>query len=364
MNIAAVILAAGLSSRMGAFKPLIRLGERSMLGHCRMLFHECGLDEILAVVGHRADETAAEAESLGMMRVQNNEYHTGMFSSIQCAAAALPTNIEAFFILPVDIPLVRAATIKTILAAFPGEDEAVFYPLFAGRRGHPPLIPATLIPAILNHDGVGGLEALLGQYKGIDVAVWDEGILMDADTPKDLERLQQRQVRLSIPNRQEINTLAGQLLSEQGLAHGHMVGRTAAALAQALNDQGYGLDMDLLYGAALLHDVAKGQSRHEIKGAELLAALGLAEIAAIVAAHTDLEPRLTSSLTEKELVCLADKFISGSRRIQIEERYAEKLEIFAGNAAICREIRGRRERALALKDFVEQKLGRSVETIL
>ncbi|MDP3480976.1 MAG: HD domain-containing protein, partial [Desulfoprunum sp.] len=120
----------------------------------------------------------------------------------------------------------------------------------------------------------------------------------------------------------------------------------------------------LLYGAALLHDVAKGQSRHEIKGAELLAALGLAEIAAIVAAHKDLKPPLTGSLTEKELVCLADKCISGSRRIRIEERYAEKLKIFAGDAAICREIRGRRERALALKDLVEQRAGRSVETIL
>ncbi len=362
MNTAAVILAAGLSSRMGAFKPLFCLGERSLLEHCWAIFHDIGLTEIRVVVGHRAGETAAEAESLGMKWVKNSDYRAGMFSSIRCGVATLSKEVDAFFVLPVDIPLIRPATLRAILTAFSGDNDTVIYPIFAGRRGHPPLIPAALIPAILSHDGVGGLETLLGQYQGTDVAVWDEGTLMDADTPEDLQRLQRRQVRISVPTRQEADALAGLLLSEQGIAHGRLVGRVAIALAQALN--GYRLDMDLLYGAALLHDVAKGQPRHEIRGAEMLSVLGLAEIAEVVASHKDLEPPNTGQLTEKEIVCLADKLISRSRRVRFEERYAEKLALFARDAGACQNIIGRRTRARALKALVEQAAARSIETIL
>ena len=259
MKIAAVILAAGLSSRMGAFKPLLRLGEASLLGHCRALFTAAGLAEMLVVVGHRAGETLAEAESLGMKWVRNPDYRAGMFSSIRCAAAALPEDIDAFFVLPVDIPLIRPATLRAMLAAFPGDD-TVLYPVFAGRRGHPPLIPASLIPRVLDHDGIGGLRSLLRQCRSADVAVWDEGIHLDADTPEDLQRLQHRLARISVPTRPEVEALAGILLSEQGLVHGRLVGRAAIALADALNRQGYRLDMDLLYGGALLHDVAKGRA--------------------------------------------------------------------------------------------------------
>ncbi len=364
MNSAAVILAAGLSSRMGAFKPLFRLGERSLLEHCRAIFHDIGLTEIRVVVGHRAGETAAEAESLGMKWVKNSDYRAGMFSSIRCGVATLSKEVDAFFVLPVDIPLIRPATLRAILTAFSGDNDTVIYPIFAGRRGHPPLIPAALIPAILSHDGVGGLETLLGQHQGTDVAVWDEGILMDADTPEDLQRLQRRQVRISVPTRQEAEALAGLLLPEQGIAHGRLVGRVAIALAQALDAQGHRLNMDLLYGAALLHDVAKGQPRHEIRGAEMLSVLGLAEIAGIVASHKDLEPPNTGQLTEKEIVCLADKLISRSHRVRFEERYAEKLALFAGDAGACQNIIGRRSRARALKALVEKAAARSIETIL
>jgi molybdenum cofactor cytidylyltransferase len=363
MKIAAVILAAGLSSRMGAFKPLLRLGEASLLGHCRALFAAAGLEEMLVVVGHRAGDTIAEAEFLGMKWTLNPEYRDGMFSSIRCAAAALPEDIDAFFVLPVDIPLIRAATLRMMLAAFPGDDK-VLYPVFAGRRGHPPLVPVSLIPAILDNDGTGGLRGLLRQYRSAGIAVWDEGIHMDADTPEDLQRLQRRLACISVPTRPEAEALAEIMLSEQGLVHGRLVGRTAIALADALNRRGYRLDLDLLYGGALLHDVAKGQLRHEVRGAEMLSALGLGEIAAIVAAHRDLGPPISGRLTEREIVCLADKLISGRRRVRIDEAFAEKLARSAPDADACQEINARKARALALMALVEKAAAGSIETIL
>lgn len=363
MKVAAVILAAGLSSRMGEFKPLLPLGGKSLLAHCAALFSASGLGQVVAVVGHRAEETAVAAESLGLRWVANPDFRSGMFSSVQCGVAALPGDIEAFFVLPVDIPLVRIATLQALLAAA-RESDTVISPVFNGRRGHPPLIPAALIPEILANEGRGGLKDLLGRHKWLEVAVWDEGILLDADTPEDLLALQRRQARLSVPTPAEAESLAAILLPEPGLAHGRLVARAAVALAGALAARGYLLDLDLLYAAALLHDVAKGQPRHEIRGAEMLSGLGLKETAAIVAAHKDTQPPATGRLGEKELVCLADKLIAGTRRLPIEGRYAEKLAAFAGDAEACRAIVGRRDRALALKSLAEQAAGRDLETIL
>ena len=100
------------------------------------------------------------------------------------------------------------------------------------------------------------------------------------------------------------------------------------------------------------------------RGAEMLTALGLAEIAGIVAAHKDLEPPITGRLTEKEIVCLADKLISGPRRVRIDEGYAEKLMRCAADTGACQEIIARKTRALALMALVEKAAARGVETIL
>ncbi len=364
MRIAAVILAAGLSSRMGASKPLLPLGDRSLLGHCRALFAACGLTDMLVVVGHKAEDVGSEARFLGLRVIENPDYRSGMFSSVQKAVSALPADTDAFFMLPVDIPLIRPATVRRLLAAFVAGNGVILYPTFAGRRGHPPLIPAVLSQAILAHDGTGGLEALLSTYPGRELAVWDEGILLDADTTEDLQELRERQKRVSIPTRQETEALAGLLLAEPGLTHGRMVGQAAVALAEALNDRGAALDIDAVYCGGLLHDVAKGQPRHEQRGAEMMAELGLPAIATIVAAHKDLDVPADGRLTEREVVCLADKVISGTRRIDLGGRYTEKLRIFTGDAAACRAITERMERALALRSLVELSIGRSIDSVL
>jgi CTP:molybdopterin cytidylyltransferase MocA len=349
---------------MGSCKPLLPLGDRSLLGHCRALFADCGLTGMLVVVGHMAEDVSTKSASLGLRAVENPDYRSGMFSSVRRAVTELPADIDAFFMLPVDIPLIRPATVRRLLEYFVAGNGAVLYPAFAGRRGHPPLIPASLIPAILANDGAGGLEAVLSNYPGREIAVWDEGILLDADTPGDLQELRQRQQRISIPTRREAEALAGLLLAEPGLTHGRKVGQAAVALAEALNDYGAELDLDAVYCGGLLHDVAKGQPRHEQRGAELMAELGLPVIAAIVAAHKDLGAPANGLLTEREVVCLADKVVSGSRRIDLRERYAEKLRMFAGDAEACRSITARLQRALALRDLVEQTIGCSIDILL
>jgi CTP:molybdopterin cytidylyltransferase MocA len=361
MNIGAILLAAGYSSRMGGFKPLMQLGGRSLLGHCASLLHHTGIQTVVVVTGYRAQEVEEEAGRHGLRCIYNPDYDRGMFSSV-CAGVRRITPADGFFVLPVDIPLLRPATIDRLRAAFTGQ--AVLYPCFNRMRGHPPLIPATLIPAILTHDGQGGLKAMLERQEDLDVAVWDHGILLDADTPEDFTVLAHRLSRLDIGERAEALALAALTLPQQGLPHGLAVAQAAERLGRELNGHGYSLDVDLLHNAALLHDVAKGRPQHEAAGAGLLRDLGLGRLAEIVVVHRDAPPPISGRLTEKEVVCLADKLIRGSKRITVRQRFQEKLDLYAGDAEACLAIRRRLANALALQTLVERITGKDIEELL
>jgi CTP:molybdopterin cytidylyltransferase MocA len=360
MKIGAVILAAGLSSRMGAFKPLVQLGDKTMLAHGIGVFRRCGIKSILVVTGHRGEEVQAEARRLGVSWCHNPDFARGMFSSIQAAVKQLP-RLDGFFLLPVDIPLVRPVTVATLCAAF--ERKKVICPSFRDLRGHPPLIPARLFPEILRYDGTGGLDALLSrQAKALPV--WDRGILLDADTADDLVVLERKLSRLAIGEPEEALALASMTMPPRGLAHGRATARVAVAIGRRLQQHGHDLDLDIIFNAAVLHDIAKGKNPHELRGGQLLKKVGLAGLADIVAAHRDIAPPGSGSLSEKEVVGLADKLVRGSQPVTVQERFAEKLVRYRADQQACKAIRARLEKALALQEEVERHIGSRIEDIL
>lgn len=140
--------------------------------------------------------------------------------------------------------------------------------------------------------------------------------------------------------------------------------RVALRLGEDLNRHGGRLDLDLIHNAAILHDVAKGWPGHEAAGGELLARQGLHGLSDIVASHRDVPPPASGVLTEKEVVCLADKLVRCDKRVAVEERFGEKLALYAADEEACAAIRGRRANALGLRDMVEAACGRGVEEIL
>lgn len=189
MRAGAVILAAGLSTRMGDFKPLLSIGPRTLLGHAITLFQICGIADIVVVTGHKWQALQQELNRYHCPSVLHEQFADGMFSSVQAGLKALDPANEAFFLLPVDIPLVRPNTVWALLTALNQAPSAlVFYPLYRSRRGHPPLIRSGLAAEILSFDGRGGLQALLKKHRrhARNVPVNDPFILLDADTPDDL----------------------------------------------------------------------------------------------------------------------------------------------------------------------------------
>jgi len=192
--VAAVILAAGCSSRMGAFKPLLPFGESTVLERAIALFRTAGIEDVRVVVGHRAAELLPLLARLRVRPLFNARYREGMFSSVVTAAASFETKSGAFFLLPADFPLVRRQTVAMLLRAGRSSGAGILYPAFRGRRGHPPLLAAAYRDVIRSWPGAGGLQALLRQHQG-DAALietGDEGILLDMDTPADYQRLRSR----------------------------------------------------------------------------------------------------------------------------------------------------------------------------
>lgn len=193
----ALVLAAGLSRRMGDFKPLLPLRGKTLIENSVGSALSGGAESAVVVTGHRADEVEDVLRRAfgGRVRfVRNPGYAaTDMLRSIQLGAAALPA-CEAFFLLPGDMPLVAADTYGRLLAAREREAASVIFPALHGRRAHPPLIDARLIPEILAFDGGGGLRGLWERHEtGIRaVPVDDGGVRIDLDTPADYQRCRQR----------------------------------------------------------------------------------------------------------------------------------------------------------------------------
>ena len=196
-TICALVLAAGLSRRMGDFKPLLPLRGAALIENSVGSVLSGGAETAVVVTGHRADEVEGVLRRAFGGRVcfaRNPDYaSTDMLRSVQLGAAALPA-CEAFFLLPGDMPVVAKDTYDRLLAVREGGAASVIFPALHGRRAHPPLIDARLIPEILAFGGGGGLRGLWKRYEDDirAVPVDDAGVRLDVDTPEDYQRCRQR----------------------------------------------------------------------------------------------------------------------------------------------------------------------------
>lgn len=191
-KIAAIVIAAGYSSRMEKFKPLLPLGDLKIIDFSINLFQSIGIKNIYVITGYNSQELSAYLDGSLATCLYNQQYDQGMFSSIVEGVKALPNDIDAFFMLPADIPLVSAETITKLIDAFSLHPCKVIYPSMDFKKGHPPLISSELIPDIIAHDGSAGLKGVLKKFDSdaAYVSVKDPGILLDMDTPEAYNRIQ------------------------------------------------------------------------------------------------------------------------------------------------------------------------------
>lgn len=358
-----IILSAGFSSRMGDFKPLLRFGSATILEYVIELFSDAGIKDISVVTGYKSDELTEILKSKKVSFIHNPDYEQGMFSSVKAGVSSL-NKCDAFFVLPVDIPLIRHHTIKSLMNAYSKDNPDIVYPVFQNKRGHPPLISNRITNNILQYKGEGGLGGLLKQFTNvIDHRVPDNGILLDCDTPEDYEYLSKRLVNFHIPSLNECREIIKIYNTDFHIVkHCESVTALAVFLAKEVNLSQEVIE--LVKAAGLLHDLVRKEKNHAIEGELIIENLGFPEVANIIESHMDIQIDKQELLVDaSQIIYLADKLIDGTEIINLEERFAEKIKT-AKNDEIRSAIRKRLDNALAIKERVEQICKKKFDILL
>ena len=191
-----LVLAAGLSTRMQAFKPLMPLRGKTLIENTIDSIFSSGAKKVVVVTGHRAGELEPILKEKYADRViiarNENFASSDMLTSIRIGCGRLP-ECDAFFLLPGDMPVVRESTFRTIISQRDSEVSVIF-PTLDGYRKHPPLVDFRLVPKILEFDGDGGLRQLWKQLESIirTVPVDDTGVWVDLDTKEDYDQCKEQ----------------------------------------------------------------------------------------------------------------------------------------------------------------------------
>lgn len=381
-----MIAAAGMSTRMGAFKPLMELGGKRVIDRELDTLRSGGAREIAVVTGYRAEEieTAVkthEFEYPGSVTCLHNPVYaeTKMFDSVCIGLRHFlekwkspeGKTMDGIFFLPVDVPLFTRFTMEWEKQKFAKGDGDVYCPYYEGAPGHPLLIRSSAIERLLAHDGERGLKGAYERLgdRVVHLTMTDKGAVMDADTRDDFSRLEGYEKDRAIPN----EIMCREILSwfhvrEDTRCHCEAVAKFARALAEACNaeirkeweqkpEKMRLLNPDLAYAAGLLHDVAKGKADHAADGAKWLSQLGHEAVAEIVGDHMDLPEEKLTSLNESVIVYLADKMMAKNVKVTVDERFAPKREMFKGNPKALLSLEARYRKAKRAEAMVQELAG-------
>jgi CTP:molybdopterin cytidylyltransferase MocA len=196
MKISGLIVAAGMSRRMHDFKPLMKIGERTMLEQTVDGMLEAGIGTVTIVLGFRADEIVAHLSEqpryIGRLAfAYNRDYeHTEMLDSVKAGICAMDA-CDGFFLAPGDMPAIHSNTYRVLMEAKEHRAAKVYFPTLDGFRKHPPLIDWSVAEDILRFKDEGGLRQLWKQYtdETLEIPIRDAGCAMDADFREDYEKI-------------------------------------------------------------------------------------------------------------------------------------------------------------------------------
>lgn len=186
-----IVLAAGTASRMGRPKQLAHLGGVPILVHVLRTVREARLKDIIVVLGSSAQEIKKEVVLEGCRVVENSAYNQGISSSIQLGLSQVAIETGAALILLADQPLVLPSTLTRLIAEYHRSRPQAAIPTYQGHPGNPVLLDRSLFDKATQLKGDEGFRSILRDSQSvIRIEVDDPGILLDVDTPEDLERCQ------------------------------------------------------------------------------------------------------------------------------------------------------------------------------
>jgi molybdenum cofactor cytidylyltransferase len=187
-KIGAVVLAAGMSSRMGQLKVLMEWEKgETILDHILGQLKLASVEQILVVTGNRADDVKKIAERHSAIAVFNSNYADGeMLSSLKVGLEAMPDDVEAVMVVLGDQPTMQAQTIKLVMDAYTNSDVRIVAPSYNMRRGHPMVIDRQFWGEIESLPASGAPRDVINAHaESIGYVIVDnDSILRDIDTPE------------------------------------------------------------------------------------------------------------------------------------------------------------------------------------
>jgi molybdenum cofactor cytidylyltransferase len=193
-RVAAVVLAAGGSSRLGEPKQLLELGGRPLIGHTLDAVRQAGgIDSHFIVLGHSADDIKARTDLTGFQIIMNAGYAEGQSTSVRAAIKQIPDEIDAVIFVLADQPLQVAQVIERLADSYRGERAPIIQPKYADGPGNPVLLSRDMFPELAQLTGDTGARPLLQRRKAdirrIDCSEWNRPI--DVDTVEDFDTIKQ-----------------------------------------------------------------------------------------------------------------------------------------------------------------------------
>jgi molybdenum cofactor cytidylyltransferase len=192
--ISAVVLAAGLSTRMGRPKLILPWGSTTVIGQVVATLVQAGLDEIVVVTGAMREEVEAAVGQVRWEAVRTvfNPLYTqdDMLVSLQTGMAVLGKDVDAMLVALGDQPQIEVDVVRLLVEAYRAKDSPLIVPSFRLRRGHPWVVDRALWPALGSAPSGSTMRDFLHahQQKITYLPVEASSILRDLDTPEDYAR--------------------------------------------------------------------------------------------------------------------------------------------------------------------------------
>jgi len=190
--VAAILLAAGQGSRMGGGKLLLPIGDATVVERAAQSLIDVPVADLIVVVGTYGLAIKRQLSNFPARFVFNPDPLSEMAESIRCGLKVIdPARVEAFLILPADMPLVLPDTIRLLIDSLLASNKSIAVPVFHSRRGHPVVFRSSLYETVLNFRSPQGIRPLVhgDPSKVLLVEVDDEGVIADLDNWDDYRRL-------------------------------------------------------------------------------------------------------------------------------------------------------------------------------
>jgi CTP:molybdopterin cytidylyltransferase MocA len=194
MSVAAVILAAGGSRRLGQPKQLLTFRGETLLNGAIRIASEAGASPVVAVLGAEFDRIRGSIESRSVLAIRNDRWRQGMGSSILAGMRALAVcvpDVQGVLLMSCDQPRLTVDHLRALIAAFASNPEPVIAAsTYAGVQGVPALFPRSTFDELRGLSGDKGARSIIENRSCPVVAVEFDGGEVDIDAPGDLSRLQ------------------------------------------------------------------------------------------------------------------------------------------------------------------------------